>query len=292
MYWGGSQKVVNNLNVDSIQNVNDKKKNVNKNNNCNITFKRGLKVGNINVRGIVSSVNKRIELNHQIELNDLDVICIQEWYVPHNKQVVEKKENENDDDYGYHEDFDTFENERENDQKYLAVTLDMAAFQKYEKIETNTKTLILYKSGLKVVRFDLLNEISIDGLDTTWIGVETNRSIFIIGSVYHSLSYNCEYDEIVVQWNQLKYVCRHYNHITTIIAGDFNSKNQLWGSTITDNRGINLSDWMVTNGFHFNNDETHTYETDKKKEVLDITMITQNEMNLVKEWYVQSIPSK
>ena len=283
---GGSQKVVNNWNVNNNDNNGNKNVNV----NCNISFKRGLKVGNINVRGIVSSVNKRIELNHWIELNDLDVVCIQEWYILHDRQI-EKKENDSNDDNGF-DNYDTFENENKNDRRYLSVTLDMAAFQKYDKIETNTKTLILYKSNLKVVRFDLLNEISIDGLDTTWIGIETNKCIFIIGSVYHSPSYNCEYDEIVLQWNQLKHVCRHYNRITTIIAGDFNSKNELWGSTITDNRGINLADWMVTNGFQFNNDGTHTYETDKKRDVLDISMITQNEVNLVKEWYVQSIPSK
>ena len=213
-----------------------------------MVFKRGLKVGNINVRGIVSNANKRTELNHWIELNDLDVICIQEWYVPHDKQVSENKndESENDDSI----DYDTFENERKNDRKYLTITLDMAAFQRYEKIETNTKTLILYKSSLKVVRFDLLNEISIMGLDTTWIGIETNKSVFIIGSVYHSPSYNCDYEEIVLQWNNIKNVCRHYNRNTTIITGDFNSKNQFWGSTITDNRGINSSDWMVTMDFN------------------------------------------
>ena len=64
-----------------VNNVNNSNGNNDKSKKCNkydITFKRGLKVGNLNVRGIVSSVNKRIELNNWIELNDLDVICIQE----------------------------------------------------------------------------------------------------------------------------------------------------------------------------------------------------------------------
>ena len=204
---GNSQKNV-------VNNVNNSK---NKNKKCKkyeITFKRGLKVGCINVRGIVSNVNKRIELNNWIELNDLDVVCIQEWYVPHNRQVSENKDDdsdESDDDNRY----DNFEDERKNDMRYLSVALDMTAFQRYEKIETNTKTLILYKTNSKVVRFDLLDEISDIGLDTTWIGIETNKSIFLICSVYHSPSYNCEYDEIVLQWNNLKNVCRHYNRITT-----------------------------------------------------------------------------
>ena len=280
---GGSQNnIVNNVNNK------DNNKNCKKCKKYDVTFKRGLKVGNINVRGIVSSVNKRIELNNWIELNDLDVICIQQWYVPHNRQVSEIKDDESDD----YNRYDNFEDERKNDTRHLSVALDMTAFQRYDKIETNTKTLILYKRNLKVVRIDLLNEISDIGLDTTWIGIETNKSIFLICSVYHSPSYNCEYDEIVLQWNNLKNVCRHYNRITTIFAGDWNSKNELWGSTITDNRGINLADWMVTNGLQFNNDGTHTYETERKKEVLDVTMITQNEANWLKKWYVQSIPSK
>ena len=56
-----------------VNNVNSKDKNCKECKKYDVTFKRGLKVGNINVRGIVSSVNKRIELNNWIELNDLDV---------------------------------------------------------------------------------------------------------------------------------------------------------------------------------------------------------------------------
>ena len=62
-------------------------------------------------------------------------MCIQEWYVPHNRQVSDNKDDESDDDDRYH----NFENERKNDARYLSVALDMTAFQRYEKIETNTK---------------------------------------------------------------------------------------------------------------------------------------------------------
>ena len=57
-----------------------------KTNPSQTNFKRGLKLGCINVRGLVSNVSKRVELNHWLELNDLDVVCIQEWFVPHNNQ--------------------------------------------------------------------------------------------------------------------------------------------------------------------------------------------------------------
>ena len=38
--------------------------------------KRGLKIGCINVNGLVNSPTKRIDLNNWIHLHDLDVVCI------------------------------------------------------------------------------------------------------------------------------------------------------------------------------------------------------------------------
>ena len=106
-------------------------------------YKRGLKVGCINVRGLVSNVSKRVELNHWLEMNDLDVICIQEWFVPHGKQTnselinvgnVNSLEllNENDKDLvitgnnliqkddsnNFNDDFDHFEGESKMDKRY------------------------------------------------------------------------------------------------------------------------------------------------------------------------------
>ena len=280
-------------------------------------FKRGLKVGFINVRGIVSSVTKRVELNHWIELNQLDVVCIQEWFVPHGKQTyIEKKMQENidisvntngnvnkngnvnrndnvnvnseNDSYSENEDF---ENEKKYDKKYLEISLDMAAFPKYQKIEKDSKTIILYRTGLGIIEFNQLSPLSDTGIDVTWIGVETKRDLIIIGSVYHSPSFECEYDEITYQLNHIKKVTKNYKHTTTILGGDWNAKHQLWGSSITDNRGRQLIDWITTNDMQYCNDGTYTYVSKKKKDVLDVTMITTQDQNLVKQWFVQDIPS-
>ena len=71
-------------------NNNNRRKKKNNNKNRYISHKRGLRVGCINVRGIVSNATKRVELNNWIELQNLDVVCIQEWFVPHgqNKQLM------------------------------------------------------------------------------------------------------------------------------------------------------------------------------------------------------------
>ena len=47
-----------------------------------MSHRRGLMVGCINAQGVVSDPDKRIALNHWIVLNDLDIVCIQEWFVP------------------------------------------------------------------------------------------------------------------------------------------------------------------------------------------------------------------
>ena len=57
--------------------------NTDKFNKKSIVTQRGLRIACINVRGIVSMNSKRVELNAWMTVNDIDVICIQEWYVHH-----------------------------------------------------------------------------------------------------------------------------------------------------------------------------------------------------------------
>ena len=155
-------------------------------------YQRGLKIGCINTRGLVAHPTKRIDLNNWMQLHNIDVVCIQEWYVPKKKNVnnnnnTNRKENEQND------------SNDENDYGLApqTVSLNMSAFTNYSKVEHDSKTLILYKSSLNVTRFDHFEKISTTGLDISWIAVETNRKIIVIGSIYHSPSHTCEYDQII-----------------------------------------------------------------------------------------------
>ena len=284
--------------------------NNNKNNNNNKnkkvrqpTYKRALRVGCINVRGIVSNTDKRVELNHWIESHDLDVVCLQEWYVPHEKHSKQKKNNKNNNNNNNDNsnDLDSlssnsnnqFEGEKENDEKHLDVSLEMAPFPKYEKLEDskNTKTMILYKTGLDVLEFSHLHDIPQQGLDVSWLGVRTNRGAAVIGSVYHSPSFSCEYNDITYHMNIIKKDLKSYKNITFIINGDFNAKNETWGSTITDERGTNLNDWNAVSNLTCINDGTYTHIRGKKREVLDVTLISDTDVNLVNEWFVRDVPT-
>ena len=147
-----------------------KKKNRKKQRNLS-PYKRGLKIGCINTRGLVSCPTKRIDLNNWMVLHDLDAVCIQEWYVPHKKDVNNSNNNnENGND------------NRDEEKKFnlapLKVTLDMSSLTHYDKVEHDNKTIIVYKLTLDVIRFDHFDKISNNGIDISWIGIITNRNIF------------------------------------------------------------------------------------------------------------------
>ena len=123
------------------------------------SYQRGLKIGCINVRGLVSYPVKRIDLNNWLRLHNLDAVCIQEWYVPQQKKNKKKNKNKNDKkdndrnendnnhDYDYENDDDN-NNDNNNEMNQLAplkVSLDMTSLTEYEKVECNNKTIIVYK---------------------------------------------------------------------------------------------------------------------------------------------------
>ena len=146
-----------------------KKKNKRKNNGKHSSFKRGLKIGCINTQGLVTHPNKRIDLNNWLHLHDLDVICLQEWYVPNQKDIQANRNNNENNDDNENENIDI---NMENDSKLnnfglnpLVVTLDMSLITGYKKIEHDNKTIILYKDDLHIATFDHFKRISQNGLD-------------------------------------------------------------------------------------------------------------------------------
>ena len=284
-----------------------KKKKNNKKNKIKIlsSYKRGLKIACINPRGLVSSPVKRIDLFNWIKLNDLDIICIQEWYVPKKKVVFNNQDVKND------------ENDNKNfNLASLKIEFDMSIFIGYKKIEHDNKTLILYKESLKVIRFNHFRKISENGLDISWIGIVTNsvrnfpltptlssknsaaqvnissfsavspplvrrllqktqwrsrknkrrsgaasgavrtlvtnRKILIVGSLYYSPSFTCQFDQIEQQKRMIrKELAHHKKQLIFMINGDVNAKHTIWGSTIIDQRGEDLLDWMGNNKMTF-----------------------------------------
>ena len=152
-----------------------KKRNRKKKKNNN-PLQRGLKIGCINVRGLVSSPTKRIDFYNWIKLHNLDIICVQEWFVHKNKDVNNKYVKSEDNLYlDWEDNYDIKDDE---------ITLNMAVFTDYEKIELNTKTLILYHKRLQTINLNHIEKAKQDGLDSNWTGIESEKRIMIIGSIY------------------------------------------------------------------------------------------------------------
>ncbi|GFW22156.1 hypothetical protein TNCV_1632861 [Trichonephila clavipes] len=63
---------------------------------------------------------------------------------------------------------------------------------------------------------------------------------------------------------------------STIILGDFNAKNTTWGSTITNSRGLVLSNLINDKAFLCLNDGTHTFRSNSygSTDILDLTFIS------------------
>ena len=227
--------------------------------NPRVRFQLGLKIASMNVRGLVHYHTQRLALYIWMVKNDIDVMLIQEWYVHH---------------------------------KHGERRLDMTLFKGYRLIDNdkNTKTLILYKTQLAIDDFSYLN-CKEDGIDITWISVKTKKSIMAIASFYHrpgedadKLKYDCIYNH----FNIIKHKYNHTN-IGFFIGGDFNGKNINWGSTISDERGKYIIDWIVANGLDFINDGTKTYvnSTTNKEDALDLSLISTEFLRSVINWNVK-----
>ena len=99
--------------------------------------------------------------------------------------------------------------------------------------------------------------------------------------------------------DKLKYhsLCNHMNTIKQkcnctdicyFIGGDLNGKNVNWGSTTTDDRGKYIIDWIVDKNLDFINDGsfTHKNSTTGDEDVLDLSLISMDKINLVTKWKV------
>ena len=125
----------------------------------------------------------------------------------------------------------------------------------------------------------------------SWLGIVTNRKILVVGSMYHSPSFECKYDEIDQQKRRIiRELSQHKKQVIFMINGDINSKHEIWGSTETDARGEYLLDWMGENKMTFLNNGDFTYKNaNGGKDVLDIMMMDMNSVTLITKWSCQTV---
>ena len=253
----------NKLNFN-IVNINS---NVNKNSNYSeFKYKMCLSIYSVNARGLVSNLDDRINLFTWMISRDVDVMCIQEWYIHHNS-----KNGKN-------------------------VKFDNTLFHNYSIIDNpnNTKTLIIFKNELQHEKLDDIYCPN-NGLDVSWLAIFCPNYILVIGSLYHSPDHDFDNIGYNIITQHMKIIENRYKDdkrkVVYCINGDFNSKHELWGSDETNQRGLTAMEWATNNNFHIVNDCIPTYviSVSHKENVLDLTLVSMELKSNIAKWNILKI---
>ena len=232
-------------------------------NNINNSFKDtqlGVSICSINVNGFSSNhergIDKRITLSSWLKQNEIDICCGQEWY--------KQKKNEN-----------------------IIYNKGLSSEQfnpDYCVHYSNSKTFILYKSNIKFTKLNY--NLKAEGLDITWGIIENNNFYLAIASVYHSPSYDANWDGISSHINDIRKIYSK-KPIYFSINGDVNAKHQFWNDE-TNKRGEHIVEFMDENGLSVHNVpgmKTFQNLKTKKMDSIDITIISDNIKQYISEWY-------
>lgn len=78
-------------------------------------------------------------------------------------------------------------------------------------------------------------------------------------------------------------------HFNLVLCGDFNSHSAMWGSVLTDTRGVLLQNWVADHDLRLvNNGTTPTCIRPQGDSVIDFTWVSADLMRHVTEWRVRS----
>ena len=116
------------------------------------SFLNGFRIASININGLVSREDTRKQLKYWIEIEEIDIICIQEWYLHHPDSPPIFPE---------------------------------ADFPGYSLAKFNDKTAILYRDTLSIHSYKDISTQS-NGQSTTWISVYAENRVVNIASYYQS----------------------------------------------------------------------------------------------------------
>lgn len=81
---------------------------------------------------------------------------------------------------------------------------------------------------------------------------------------------------------------RRYEHTKTLILGDFNSKNPAWGGAQLDQRGEQLTEFILAHDLFIINDPDSppTFNTTNGRSWIDLTLCTHNLIRYINSWEV------
>lgn len=96
--------------------------------------------------------------------------------------------------------------------------------------------------------------------------------------------------ETIIRQIEVYIVSNVTEHI--ILAGDFNSKNKIWGGDITDDRGSGVLEFVTRNNLNIlNNNSIPTFETSNGRSWIDLTIVSRSVFLNIDQWEVLETPS-
>ena len=193
-------------------------------------YLHNLKIASLNVDGIYSNLEKRKNLNKWMINNNIDIMCIQEWYKLHSDENIQFPKNE---------------------------------FPDYNIYTNNTlSTAIIYKQTLNVLCHNFKNNND-SLLSRVWISVFSNKSVLNIGDVYYSPNSKEENIDILSNdINNIKTLNKNYKNYF-LINGDFNIHSSIWDHSNNfeeDNKSEMMETWLIDNNFNVLNNGMPTPE--------------------------------
>ena len=222
-----------------------------------ITKLLGLKIVSINIGGLVSKEKKQKTLINFLIKNDIDILCIQEWNKQHSS---------------------------------LFRDFPMYHFKEYFNVFTNKtlETAILYKTGLKINTHSMKTNKN-DLLQRTWISIFSDKNVLNLSSVYFGK--HGETGNLNILKNDIKNLekinIKRKNYF--MINGDFNGESELWdyNGNGSNARGEMIEDWLLDNKFTIKNNGTPTHynTTTKRKNAIDLTLVSDNIGSMCNYWY-------
>ena len=220
-----------------------------------------IKIGSLNVDGLVTRVEKQQKICNWMLENEMDILCIQEW-------------SQNYQDY----------------EKVFAKT----EFEKYfEVYNSNTHTAIIVNQNYRVMHHKQFKELK-NGrlLWRTWITIYGIGKALNICSIYWSPSDSNGMDAMDIlnnDINEIESINSEYENYYCI-NDDFNARSELWDDKCekADKRGEYLEEWLYDEEYFIQNNGfvTHFNRATKQESAIDLTITCDKLGALVKQWYV------
>ena len=120
---------------------------------------------------------------------------------------------------------------------------------------------------------------STKNIDSAWALAVVNKKRYIVGSVYVKLNYQNAIKDTIDLLNKASVTSRNMKACGIILAGDFNSRNTLWGDSITNDYGNQLVNQLDHQLFTIHTSKAPTFLCEGGSSHIDLLITPMRRLN-------------